>query len=950
MRACIFLTYFLLVFFVIGCRVEARAAWWKPERVPGSARLSLESIRSIYLPAEPSARLEGAVEDLVACWPVALERVEGSSVPSKQVFVLQRDASVEGFSYRRDRTQVYLRASTDEGLANGLYAICRELLGARWYWSGDLGLEFVGEPVDTFPDRVWRERPAFVQRTLSPVNTDFGRRNGLNRVYSFNHNLARIFTQEVFEATPEVFAEIGGVRQAPKRSAKYDPQPDFTDPGAVDLAAQAARAHFEENPDANSFSLSINDNSLFDEGAETEAVVRGVVRGKASGWEGLKVGRYEGGKVEGLKVEGGRFGGLKVGRFDVVHPRLAQARYASGRRPRLHLTRPRQVEGPASFYCAEASRKPSGEVQYFRGLPNYTDLVFGFMNQVAKKVYEPTSKPSTRQGVSKRRRNLPLVAAYQRGAGTFPPSNLRTFAPSHLRTFPPSNPQPPYLTALAYYWTEQSPSFQIHPQVMPVLTSDRAQWHDPDYRAEDKALIQRWANSGAERIATWDYYFGAPYPYPRQFTQWIGESIRYLHESGVDVFFSQLPSIWGLDGPKAWLTAELLRDSEQDVEVLLGEYYENFFGPAAAPIREFYEIAEQTRNEREGTANWIKFYKDEAGIELFTPETLVRMRACLDLATEHAREWSSRSAAASGGTFDSERYLKRVRIVSEAFSYTESYAAYHRSRVRLVELAMTALRREGPEKEREGLVRALADYERTKASFDELKRSLAEHPMHRGFATFNRLMQTDPMPLLMAALGRSGLDLEALDLQEDGILLTTLRAWSADELELVHSGRNAKLEHSGTERRNFLGPELPVINGWEIQYRASEGLQVGAARGQGASGLRVENADIVSLAQTYPVIGERAYLLQIEASWQVSPDNRSRVQLNWKSISGEKLRVDLLLRLPNGNSNGPQPLQFLLSAPVNAYDLQVAVVTNRQYEGDFFEIERIRFGQLVPKR
>jgi len=54
--------------------------------------------------------------------------------------------------------------------------------------------------------------------------------------------------------------------------------------------------------------------------------------------------------------------------------------------------------------------------------------------------------------------------------------------------------------------------------------------------------------------------------------------------------------------------------------------------------------------------------------------------------------------------------------------------------------------------------------------------------------------------------------------------------------------------------------------------------------------------------------------------------------------------------LPNGNSNGPQPLQFLLSAPVNAYDLQVAVVTNRQYEGDFFEIERIRFGQLVPKR
>jgi hypothetical protein len=485
---------------------------------------------------------------------------------------------------------------------------------------------------------------------------------------------------------------------------------------------------------------------------------------------------------------------------------------------------------------------------------------------------------------------------------------------------------------------------------MPVLTSDRAQWHDSAYRAQDKALIQRWADSGAERIATWDYYFGAPYPYPRQFTQWIGESIPFLHQSGVDVFFSQLPSIWGLDGPKAWLTAELLRDPKQDVAALQGEYYANFFGPAAAPIREFYEIAEQTRNEREGPANWIKFYKDEAGIELFTPEVLARMRACLDLAIAQARQGPLISAAASGGRLDAQRYLARVRIVSEAFSYTEFYAAYHRSRVRLVELAMAVLRGERPEVVGAGLPSALADFQQTKSSFDELKRSLAEHPMHGGFKTFNRLMQTDPMPLVMAAFGRSGLNLEALDLLEDAALLTTLRAWNTDELELIHLGRNAELEHSGTKRRNFLGPELPVINGWEIQYRASEGLQVEAARGQEASGLSIENADIVSLAQTYPVIGEKTYLLQIDASWQVSPDNRSRVQLDWKSMSGENLRVDLLLRLPNGNSDGSQSLQFLLSAPVNAYDLQVAVVANRQYEGDFLEIERIELGRHVPKR
>ena len=141
---------------------------------------------------------------------------------------------------------------------------------------------------------------------------------------------------------------------------------------------------------------------------------------------------------------------------------------------------------------------------------------------------------------------------------------------------------------------------------MPVLTSDRAQWHDPSYRAEDMALIQRWMDSGAERVATWDYYFGSPYPYPRQFTEHIAESIRYLSDVGVDVFFSQLPSIWGLDGPKAWLAAQLLRDPSQDAGVLLEEFYREFFGAAGAPVREFYEVAEAVRSVREGAARWIR--------------------------------------------------------------------------------------------------------------------------------------------------------------------------------------------------------------------------------------------------------------------------------------------------------------------------------------------------------
>lgn len=838
MRIIFFLNIFFVAMFTSTQVLGARGPGWKPERVPGSARLALQEVRAIVLPANPSERLEAAVEDLRAGWPGELTRASAGEVTAKQTLILQRDAGLEGFILYRDRTQVIIRAASDEALADALYALCREFLGARWYWSGDLGFELVGQPLAKFPDRIWRERPAFVQRTLYPVNSDFGRRNGLNRKYSFNHNLARIFTPEVFESSPEVFPVLGGERRPPRKSAKYDPQPDFTHPKTVELAAEAAREHFASHPEANSFSFSINDNSLFDEGAATEAVI------KASSEQGA-----------GSKARG------------------------------------------------------AGEIPYFRGRPNYTDLVFGFMNEVAE-----------------------LIQV----------SDIR------------SRPSKPYLTALAYYWTEQSPSFDLHPQVMPVLTSDRAQWHDPNYRAEDKALIERWTNSGAKRIATWDYYFGAPYPYPRQFTQWIGESIPYLHRAGVDVFFSQLPSVWGLDGPKAWLTAELLRDPEQEVAALLDEYYKNFFGQAAAPIRHFYETAEQTRNEREGPANWIKFYRDEAGVELFTPEILSRMRGYIDQAIRAVEQEAVDPAVAAIERLDQDRYRQRVRVVSEAFSYTESYAAYHRSRVYLVELALTTLA--GEPSSGEALLAALTDYESAKTSFDNLKQRLAAQPMHSGFATFNRLMQTDPRPLFLSALARAGIrqisQAESPAASDPAIphLLGLLGAWYAGEASIFPVGRNPELQHSGTEMRNFLGPGIPVMDGWEIQYRASDGLRIAEAdRGAAASGIRIENADIVSLVQTYPVYSERIYLLQMDVSWQVSPDNRTWLKLDWKSITGENLRVDLPLRLPNGRSDGRQELHFALSAPVNAYDLQVAIVTNRQYEGDYLEINEVRLGRLVAE-
>jgi hypothetical protein len=329
---------------------------WKPQRLVGSAQLSIFQIDAIVLPESASKSLVDSVTD----FSNLIQRVSGRSVqvlsggrPKNAIyFQLTADLSKGGgFTIHRERTRVFIRSGDPAGWSNALYTMGKEMLGARYYWAGDLGLEFVKPSLTHFPNRPWRETPTFVQRKFYPVNTDFARRNRLNQVYSFNHNLAKVFSEEVFATKPEVFSKVNGRRKVPRGSGGTDPQPDLTHPEAIEVAAQAALSHFEDNPNSKSFSLSINDNVLFDTTERTEAAV--------------------------------------------------------------------------------------SPLRYFRTRPNYTDLVFGFMNQVAKLVFD------------------------EGGAWQTPTGEDR------------------YLTALSYYWAEPAPTITIHPRVMPVLTSDRAQWHDP---------------------------------------------------------------------------------------------------------------------------------------------------------------------------------------------------------------------------------------------------------------------------------------------------------------------------------------------------------------------------------------------------------------------------------------------------------------------------------------
>jgi len=224
--------------------------------------------------------------------------------------------------------------------------------------------------------------------------------------------------------------------------------------------------------------------------------------------------------------------------------------------------------------------------RYFRDYPNYSNALFGFLNQVA-----------------------------QRLAPEFPDRFISTYA---------------------YQWTEDTPTFPVAPNVLPFLTADRSQWFDAGYRSEDQDLIRRWLAAGPRVLGLYDYYYGAPYVVPRPTLYAVREPIPFAYDAGARAFYAEAFPNWGLDGPKLWLAAQLLWAPRQDSERLLDDYYTRYWREAAEPMRRFFALSERQYLTQPPPAYWLKYYKDDHQRLLFPPAVRAELDDCLAEAERRA--------------------------------------------------------------------------------------------------------------------------------------------------------------------------------------------------------------------------------------------------------------------------------------------------------------------------
>ena len=273
------------------------------------------------------------------------------------------------------------------------------------------------------------------------------------------------------------------------------------------------------------------------------------------------------------------------------------------------------------FDQSEQTRELLGEPRWFRHKPDYSKLVFGFVNEVARRVPER------------------------------------------------------YLGAYAYDWTEDTPGFPIERNVVPFLTADRSEWFDPVFAEADKALIRRWVAAGPEVVGLYDYYYGAHFLVPRPTLYAVSQSIPFAHQAGVRVFYAEVYPNWGLDGPKAWLAAELLWDATARPEDLLDLYYREFWREAAGPMREYFAQCDRQWLNQPKPSYWIKYFKDEHQHLLFPAEARQKLQSLL-------------TAAKAAAT--SELTRKRVEFFAQAFAVTDAFCVWQEAKERLSRAAMPA--------------------------------------------------------------------------------------------------------------------------------------------------------------------------------------------------------------------------------------------------------------------
>ncbi len=490
-----------------------------------------------------------------------------------------------------------------------------------------------------------------------------------------------------------------------------------------------------------------------------------------------------------------------------------------------------------------------------------------------------------------------------------------------------------WLPAYAYYWCENTPGFAIEPNVVPFLTADRSQWSHPEFAVKDRSLIERWCRSGAKYVGVYDYFYGAPHFAPRPTLYTVRETIPFHHRAGVRAFYAETFPNWGLDGPKAWLAAKLLWAPDRDPGALLDLYYREFWREAAEPMRAFFAVAERTWRDQPGPPLWLRFFRDDDQAWIYPAPRRAELRDAL---------------ARAGAAAVTDRVRARVKLVADAFSVTEAFWEFSRSREALGRLTQGGAR---PEAVLDAWKQHAAARDFWVRQFGEVRarQPLALAPQNLEVYLRNRPDGRAASALVRTAAGRARLE-------EEPLLARVHLGAAPDEIvRVLKVGTETLVDAAwaglGVGRpRHFAASDWTTADGaWTGAGEPWEGRTVELdAADPTRPRLRFRGCRTDGLSQWAEADPGALYAATVQVRARTSPGTATFLIVSFLDERGQHLGVGEIDRLPPGDAVQETTLCVVRRAPSTARYVGLALRVLNQIGDDFAEFSGASLRRLPP--
>lgn len=191
-----------------------------------------------------------------------------------------------------------------------------------------------------------------------------------------------------------------------------------------------------------------------------------------------------------------------------------------------------------------------------------------------------------------------------------------------------------YLGTLAYRFTEKPPLYakpkdNVIIRLCNIIGCDGHPLTECDVNINFLNNLKGWIPI-ADKIFIWDYVTNFHHylmPHPNWYA--VAKDLKFFHENGIDGLFMQ--GCMQTEGAAnedmaAWVQAKLLWNPDLDYVELMDEFIDGYYGPAAEPMRKFYNLFLHNVLD-----NWLHFrLYSRPTEEYLDPEIIFKAEEFLD--------------------------------------------------------------------------------------------------------------------------------------------------------------------------------------------------------------------------------------------------------------------------------------------------------------------------------